>query len=417
MPFTFVDIEKRKSRVIGLFFALIVLFYFLTAYLALFLTESIYGGGLVLPPLKNTLFILAVAFFAALAHWLISINNLMERLLRALGAEPPEEKDAYHQLFKNIVEEVSIAIGGRPLKAVVIPSAAMNAFALEDFNRQAVIGVTEGLLARLSRPQIEAVTAHEAGHIVGGDCLSASVASALAEVYEVILEKLASLIRGAGARGLFLLALLYVLLRLVSFISLVLRFFISRQREYRADAVGVRLTRNPISLAEALQLISDGWRGEGGLGAKIETIFIVNPALNRFDETNGFFADVFSTHPPVQKRIAVLAAMAHLDEKTLEENIKNFKRVAPIAEAEISVKQKNIPRLWLALIDSQWQGPLPAADLGKLTAFRPDTWVRLQNEEAVKPAYEYEELIRLFKKSQAGQEKKTPLCPHCRAPL
>ena len=203
---------------------------------------------------------------------------------------------------------------------VVIPTMAINAFAVSDFSGRAVIGVTEGMLARLTRAQLEAVVGHEAAHIVTGDCLATTVTSSLFELYSGMLRGFEALFRGGGlgrrryssaefrggAQGAVFVILIYVLLMITKLLSQMVRLFISRQREYRADAIAVRLTRDPLSLAEALYAISYRWRGAGLPAQELEAIFTVNPVYSALDEQKGLWADMFSTHPPVADRIKVL---------------------------------------------------------------------------------------------------------------
>jgi Zn-finger nucleic acid-binding protein len=201
-----------------------------------------------------------------------------------------------------------------------------------------VIGITEGLLSRLNRSQIEAVVAHEAAHIVSGDSRAATVVSSLSELYEESLGGVGAVLRGTRGRGGVPLLLVYFVLQLTNLLSKLLRAFLSRQREYRADAVAGRLTRNPLALAEALKLISSDWHGSGAQGERLESLFIVSPRFSHLDEAEGLVSDIFSTHPPVKSRIAVLLGMAHLDEANLEEGLKNFKRVTPVAMAEFKAE-------------------------------------------------------------------------------
>src|SRR5665811_219893 len=97
-------------------------------------------------------------------------------------------------------------------------------------------------------------------------------------------------------------------------LSYLLNMFISRQREYRADAAAVRMTRNPIALAETLHLLSRSWRGAGFIGSSFAMLCIVNPEATLLDESEGFWADRLSTHPPLEKRIAILLNMARISE-------------------------------------------------------------------------------------------------------
>ncbi|MBI5873682.1 MAG: M48 family metalloprotease [Candidatus Omnitrophica bacterium] len=421
MPFSFIDIEQKKTRIIGYLFVFVFVFYFITAYLILLVLENtafpalsdnpFYGFRI--PPLEHTLGALAIAMIAGFLHWSMSTSHLIERICLGVGAAPIDPKDAYHQYLRNIVDEVSVAIGGRPLEAVVIPSVSMNAFAIEDFGGRAVIGVTEGLLARLSRAQIEAVVGHEAGHIISGDCLSTTVTCALAEIYDESFSKLGGVLKRTRGRGVAVLVLIYIIIGFMRFMSSFIRYFISRQREYRADAVGVRLTRDPLSLAEALELISRGWRGQGAMGERMQSIFIVNPTLSELDETEGFFSDMFSTHPPVKHRIAILADMAHLDAKTLEENLKNFKRVAPIAKPEFKVDEAVSATEWSVFIKQEWLGPFSPSELIKLEGFKPDVWVRGKGADVTRHAYEVGPLLDLFRSGQDHGPQAGLNCPNC----
>ncbi len=425
MPFSFIDIEREKSRIIAYLFVFIFIFYFFTAYLILFVIENTLFSsigetvikGIRIPSLDHTVAALAVAIIAGVLHWSISTSSLIQRISVAVGAVPIDPKDDYHQFLKNIVEEVSVAIGGRHLDAMVIPSASMNAFAIEDFNGRAVIGVTEGLLSRLSRAQIEAVVGHEAGHIISGDCLGTTVTCALSEIYDESFSKLGAVIKRSRGRGTAVLLLLYIVIGMMRFLSNLIRYFISRQREYRADAIGVRLTRDPLSLAEALELISRGWRGQGALGERMQSIFIVNPVATALDERTGAFSDAFSTHPPIKHRIAILADMAHLDQKTLQENLKNFKRVAPIAKPEFKVDEALPAKEWFIFQDQQWIGPLAIDGLLKMEGFKPDSWVRPGGSEVTKHAYEFPFLLDLFRQETDGLQSNRADCPRCHTSL
>jgi len=422
MPFSFIEIEESKSRVISFIFLFIILFYFVTAYLILVVIENtiferveLSKALFILPSFKHTLAALTLALLAAAIHWTISTSNLIEKMSLAIGALPADPKDTYHQYFNHIVDEVSVAVGGLPIEAMVIPSPGMNAFSLQDFQRRAVIGVTEGLLARLNRAQIEAVVAHEAGHIASGDCLSTTVNCSLSEIYEEVLTRMKAGMRETKGRGSAVVLLIFIVLTVMTSLSKLLKYFISRQREYRADAIAVRLTRDPLSLAEALKLISRNWRGSGAQGEKLESIFIVNPRFETLDEEEGLFADIFSTHPPVNQRINILLGMAHLDEKTLEENLKNFTRVSPVALAEFKTADNLGTKKWFIFQDQKWQGPFLWDEVSKLGWLTPSHWIRMEGINAVIPVYQDEDLQKIFKGEKEEEEKL--LCPHCKIAL
>lgn len=423
MPFSFIDIEEKKTRLIGFLLFFIIAFYFLTAYLILLvlknsLLANFYerASGLGLPTGKETLIAFGVALLIGLIHWSSSTSNLIRRLSLAVGATGVDAKDTYHQMFQNIIDEVSVAIGGRPIRPMVIPTVACNAFAFEDFSGRAVIGVTEGLLTRLNRAQLEAVVGHEAGHIVNGDCLTTTVTCSLAELYEEALSKISKGFRHSRGRGGIVILFLMIVMGTMKLLSALLRYFISRQKEYRADAASVRLTRDPLSLAEALYLISRNWRGMGAEGEYLESVFIMNPRPSYFDERQGLFANWFSTHPPIGERIRILADMGHCDARTLEENLKKFQWVSPVAKPIVEAQgEESAGKKWMVFNSEQkWEGPFGLEELRKLTFLTPDSWVCPQGEQGVRHAYENEALMPLF--GGAAEAGAHP-CPHCRTGL
>ncbi len=420
MPFSFIDIEEKKTRLLGFLFFFVIFFYFLTAYLLLVILRNAFASreGLHWPDGSSVLAAFAVALLVALLHWATSTSHLIEKLSLSIGAVELDAKDIYHKGLQNIIDEVSVAIGGRRITGMVIPSVSLNAFALEDFHGQAVIGVTEGLLTRLNRAQLEAVVGHEAGHIVSGDCVATTVTCALAELYDELFSRLKAGVQRSRGRGALLVLVLFLIIFFMRFLSTLLRYFISRQKEYRADAISVRLTRNPLGLAEALSLISTNWRGGGALGERLESIFIVNPNFSRLDEKQGIFPDAFSTHPPIAERIRILTNMAHVDTKTLEENLKNNVWVSPVAKAEFTETKSTAPVAWRVFADQEWKGPFGLEELRKSGLLTPEAWIKPEGSEKVAHAYEDEALMSALSPRQSESKTKEEfVCPHCRTAL
>jgi heat shock protein HtpX len=420
MPFSFVEIEKRKSYAIILSFIGVVVLYFITAYLLLFVIEIFFIGPsetevvrIFFPSFDHTLIAFLIAFSIALVHWLISTSDLVEKLLLSTGAYPIDPNDYYHQVLKNIIDEVSLATGGMRIEAMVIPSVAKNAFSIQDFSGRSIVGVTEGLLCSLNRAQLESVVAHEVAHIVSKDTLTTSVICSLAELHKESIDKFKDRLDQARGRGAGVMFIIFLILVIMDFFHRMLNLFLSRQREYCADAVAVRLCRNPLALAEALKLISSSWRGIGAKGEMLESIFIINPHPESIDEQDGLIADLFSTHPPVKQRIRVLLDMAHLDEQTLEANLKNFKRVAPIALAEFKNEESAKVDNWFIYNEEKWLGPLSIDEIKNVKDLKPDQWIRQEGSERVMPLYEDQELIKLFNKNDLSLMR----CPRCKVSL
>ncbi len=244
MPFSFIEIEERKTKIIIFLFLFLILFYFFSAWI-LTLTVRILFLGRFLTSSRRLFSLsfnhLAVIFLISLiigvSHWFISVSNTTEKILTLLGARPPDKEDTYHKRLINIIDEVSIALGGRKIDCVVLPVFGMNAFSIADFRNRAVIGVTEGLLSRLSRPQLEAVVAHEAAHIVSKDTLVKTIAVAIFSIYAAILDKLKSGMEGTtssryGNRGggiSVYIVIVYLVTAILHGLGKLISMFISRR--------------------------------------------------------------------------------------------------------------------------------------------------------------------------------------------
>ncbi len=436
MPYSFTKIEEDKTMTIGLVFFFLIIFYFVVFWLIALLAKNflfataakmaLRDPGLRLLNGYDTLMVIGAALIVGWMHWTYTTFNLLPRAINALRARPLDTNDTYHQMLANIIEEVSVATGGRRIEGAVLNTSAMNAFALADFQGRAVIGVTEGLLARLTRAQLEAVVGHEAAHIIRGDCLATTVTSSLFELYGTMLRgfnevlmaggrgiRYSSRGRGGGSGvGAFIL-LVYALLALTAFMSSLARMFISRQREYRADAVAARLTRDPSSLAEALYAIAYRWRGAGLPAQEMESIFIVNPSYAAADERSGLIADLFSTHPPVTRRLQILLDMAHVDAQAMAQEVeqKNQRPRVSVPTAGTA----GAPIQWMAHRDGKWDGPFDLVHLSSAGWLRPETWVQRRGTKDVKMAYEDADIRGVVQKGvtteAAGQ------CPRCAVAL
>jgi len=441
MPYSFTQIEQRKSYVIQTVFVALFILYFLFglilysgAQLAWYGLRAItlerllfkFDPAIIFPNAKELLGIAAVALLFSLAHWYYVSQNLITRVIGALRAEILNPDDAYHRTFQNIIEELQVATGGRYFTPLVIPTMAMNACAAADFEGRTIICLTEGLLAKLNRAQIEAVVAHEAGHILQGDSLETTLTISLFNLMNEFLKhyperifKFSFYSVRAGFASFFLVGvtiLVYILLSVTHFASLVLNMFMSRQREFRADAIAVRLTRDPLALAEALYIISNNWRGAGLPGESLAPLFIVNHRANRLDEGDSLTADLFSTHPPISQRLSILLDMAYADIATLE-----------AALAKCAHKPRTIiPALnpmpedkWLFHREGKWVGPFGLAQLTGIDRIAPNMLVKKMGGKDVKLALDDPALRKVIQSLQTDRKLKTDdyLCPRCHVPL
>ncbi len=409
MPFTFIDIEERKTRIVWCVFLFLTFLYFVGLQLVwLCLKQALYLHYFYRSSKYEALYVFAAAFLIAIIHWIFSVRNLIPRVIQVLGAIEPDRNDSYHTMFRNIVEEVSIATGGRKIAAYVIPTAGLNACAISDTRGNSAIGVTEGLLARLNRSQLEGVIAHEAAHIVSNDSITTSVVTSLFGIFTSTLEKLGKVVRAFRGAGM-----VYIILIVMQFVNHLLYMFLSRTKEYRADAVAIRLSRNPIALAEALYIITHGWRGKGAIPDSLGPIFIISPEHNALDEKEGFVSNLFSTHPPAGKRIGTLLEMAHSNLEFTEDGL--ARPPAPqFSESSLSPSGVSLKQ-WFIFKEGDWLGPLDVAGL-MAGGLDPNSWVSRTNEKRARLASEYGELTGAIR--QAGSHGDCSVsCSKCRQPL
>lgn len=203
-----------------------------------------------------------------------------------------------------IVERLTQKIGIPMPKMYVIPTDSPNAFATGRNPNHASVAVTQGILNLLTDEELEGVLAHELGHVKNRDILISSIAATLAGAITFLarMGMFASMFGGGGGRGDRtrggggLVGLLMLILAPIA--AMVIQLAVSRSREYQADASGAHFTGNPYALASALQKL-DAYSKRIPMQGTPSTahLFIVAPVLG-ID-----FANLFSTHPPIAKRI------------------------------------------------------------------------------------------------------------------
>jgi len=418
MPITFIDIEKQKTTRITLLFLFLLCMYVLV-------TIALFQGVLFFIPVfflktellffwRNPFYLLfIVGFSLALAsmHFFFATRGAVNSVMKSAGAVPPDPEDGIHKRLMNILDEIQVVTGDtRKIRCLVIPSLSMNAVAAADIKGDAAIAITEGLLSRLTRPQLEAVLAHEAYHILSNDCVEATVATSLFGAYAAMLDQMARMgedeKRGGGIHPAFF--LFWILVKL----SHMLAMFISREREYRADAASVRMTRNPVTLAEALHSISRNWTGSGFIGSGLEMLCFANPNGSEFDESAGYWETLMSTHPPIRKRIKVLLRMAHLPLAALYDGRKQ--ETVPVSGIP------SPPPMYHALGPEQrWEGPFTLPELAALPWISPGSWISRDTGQEIERASENIAVNPLFTgraEKGAGSSARFS-CPHCKQGL
>lgn len=202
------------------------------------------------------------------------------------------------------VERLTGKIGIPMPKIYVIPTDSPNAFATGRNPRHASVAVTEGILNLLTDEELEGVLAHELGHVNNRDILISSVAATIAGAITMLasMGRWAMIFGGMGGRddrdrGGGIAALFMLILAPIA--ATLIQLAVSRSREYQADATGAHFTGNPYALASALAKL-DAYSRRLPLQATPSTahLFIIQPLLSGMS-----FGNLFSTHPPIAKRI------------------------------------------------------------------------------------------------------------------
>lgn len=227
--------------------------------------------------------------------------------------------------FENVAEEMAIAAGLPRPRLYVIPDPDPNAFATGRDPAHAAVAVTQGLLDALTRDELQAVVAHEMSHIRNYDVRLLTVVAALVGAVVLLSDWARRTLRwgvvGGGRRrrdgrgDAPILAVVFVLwlvaVVLAPLVAQLLALAVSRRREYLADASAAELTRNPGALADALEKIDAHAAPTRAIKRGSAHLCIADPLGRRLGLREGFWADLFATHPPMAKRIALLRQMAY----------------------------------------------------------------------------------------------------------
>jgi heat shock protein HtpX len=232
-----------------------------------------------------------------------------DKIALAMYRAQPVTREELPRVY-TVVERLAGRIGIPTPKIYVIPTDSPNAFATGRSPSHASVAVTQGILNLLNDEELEGVLAHELGHVRNRDILISSIAATLAAAITFMARMgyWAGMFGGFGGRdndreggGLGTLLMLI----LAPFAAMLIQLAVSRSREYQADASGAHYTGNPYALASALQKL-DAYSRRVPMAASPSTahLFIVQPLLG----VN--FGSLFSTHPPIAKRIERLTGRA-----------------------------------------------------------------------------------------------------------
>ena len=232
--------------------------------------------------------------------------------LKSSGAQPVtrEQLPRLYQVMERLAAKSNIPVP----KLYVVPDMAPNAFATGRNPNHASVAVTQGLLQIMNDDELEGVIAHELSHVRNYDILTSSIAASIAGAitYLAQMGRWAMIFGGYGGNrdddrgGGGLSALLMIFL--APFAALLLQLFLSRTREYAADKTGARMVGQPYGLISALEKLGAYNRRipTSAISPSTSSLCIVKPMFG-----GGTLASLFSTHPPLEDRIAALRQMVN----------------------------------------------------------------------------------------------------------
>jgi heat shock protein HtpX len=233
-------------------------------------------------------------------------------VLTMTGAKLIQESDN-PKLF-DLIQEVTIASGLPMPKVAIVIDSAPNAFATGRNPEHALIAFTTGILDAMDRDQLQGVIAHEMAHVANRDTLVSAVAATTAGAIAIVSDMLTRMMFFGGGRDRnregggnpLMLVISLVILILAPLAAVMLKSAISRKRESLADATAVSFTRNPAGLRSALEVLAADSTVVQQRSTAVAHIWIESPLDSKS------VSKLFSTHPPIAERIAVLKSMESL---------------------------------------------------------------------------------------------------------
>ena len=269
--------------------------------------------GWVISYFMETFLILWIAVIVAVFLNFFSYWYSDKIVLSISGAKPIKKEDS-PELYR-IVENLSITAGLPIPKIYIMEEKQPNAFATGRNPKHGVVAVTKGLLEKLDRVELEAVIAHELGHIGNRDVLLSTVIVVLVGMVVIMTNFFFRISfwgggRKSGSGGGIKLAMIIIALSLAilaPFFAQLMKFAISRKREFLADSSGSLLTRYPEGLARALEKISADPNLIKKANDATAHLYIASPFRGK--KEGSWLHKLFMTHPPAEERIAKLRAM------------------------------------------------------------------------------------------------------------
>lgn len=258
----------------------------------------------------------AILIFAVFLSVLMSITSYWysDKIVLSMAKAVPIEKKDNPELYR-LVENLCITAGLPLPKICIVNERQLNAFATGRDKNHAVIAVTQGLLEKLNRTELEGVVSHELSHIGNKDMLLGTVIVVFAGIVALLSDFFIRISFWGGNRrdsrssntGALLIILGVAAAILAPIAATLIRLAISRKREFLADADGALLTRYPEGLASALEKISEDVTPMRSAHSATAHLYIDSPFNER--QSQNWFVKLFQTHPPAEERIKALRGM------------------------------------------------------------------------------------------------------------
>jgi heat shock protein HtpX len=303
----------RSIVLLCLFPCLVILLTFLFSILMVFATNENNGMESVWPQALGFVRHFAPYILCGVTVWfLIAYFANTSIIQSATGARPLERKE--NKRVYNLVENLCMSQGMTTPKINIIEDDSLNAFASGINNRTYTVSLSRGIINKLDDEELESVIAHELSHIRNRDVRLLIVSIVFVGIFAMLAEIAVRSLRYAPRRssrdsknggGVVVIILIALVVAAIGyFFSSLMRFAISRDREYLADAGSAEMTRKPQALASALRKISADPDIEAVTRDDVAQLFIEHPHKKK----NAFagIAGLFATHPPIEKRIKIL---------------------------------------------------------------------------------------------------------------
>jgi len=316
----FLEAQKENKKKIALFLSFFILTFLLTGgFIDFFISSSHFP--------VFTLSALLISSLYTLTGYLWGDKLL----LKVLGAEPISRFNALpFKRAMNAVNEISLAAGLPRPSVYVIDEEFPNAMVIALSPEKANLCLTLGLIQGMTREELQGVIAHEFGHIKSRDSLFFLLLSITWGGFLLISDWFKSLYfkevrtKKVLKGPVWIIGMVLFLFLIFSpIVAKLISMAISRWKEYKADAISAELTRNPLSLARALNKIMKYSNRMRMLNRYCATahIFIVDPFRRDLIDKEDFFSNLFNTHPPIRRRIEILAKMAHISPSDILEKM------------------------------------------------------------------------------------------------